>query len=600
MNKTKNDYTTMKNIKFILHNLWNWDKRMLVFSTLQIPIAVLLPLLATVMSSIVVRFVSEGKSITELLLSILLLSAVMLFLYLSRNILIARIDWKAFSNRFKYMILCAQKQMDTDFENISSYDGQSKSMKARGAISSNESGTQQIIPILVEFITNILGIFIYSAIVITLNPFVLLVLIITTLADYGISLSYNKWHHKNKDNWVVSDRKLFYINSKAGDFSSAKDIRLFNMVGWFKEKYDVSLKERVEWQDKILRRTIARDIATVILTFIRDGLALGYLLYSVIYLSMDASSFVLFFGLITQFSNWILGLFSSASRLNLASLSIADLRQYLDMTDKLNRDEGLPIPKETCSLRFENVSFAYPDSSVDIIHDLSFTIKEGEKVAVVGTNGSGKSTLVKLLSGLYTPREGTIYANNRDIRLFNIKEYYSLLSAVYQNIHILPVSIAKNISLSIEEKTDESRLYDSLKMADFYDKVMSYSNKENQLLLKSVVDDAVELSGGEVQKLALARALYKQGAIIILDEPTAALDPIAEDFIYQQYNNLTKGRTSLFISHRLSSTKFCDTILLLENGKIIERGTHDELLNLGGKYFEMFKIQSQYYEVNKQ
>jgi ABC-type multidrug transport system fused ATPase/permease subunit len=291
----------------------------------------------------------------------------------------------------------------------------------------------------------------------------------------------------------------------------------------------------------------------------------------------------------------IMDVVNGFSQLNEASLSICYLREFLDMPDATNRSKGAKLPDSAVEIEFDDVTFADPAAESNAVNGVSFKIKKGEKIAVVGKNGAGKTTLVKLLSGLYKPSGGKIKINGTEVPEFNRDEYFSLIAAVFQDIYLFPVSFAQNVALCEEKDIDIIKFNRSIEFAGLREKLNSLPDGKDTMLLKGVLDNAIELSGGEKQKLALARALYKGGSLLILDEPTAALDPIAENEMYLKYNEFTRGQTSVFISHRLSSTRFCDRIFYVDEGKIVETGSHDELMTLNGKYAEVFDIQSHYY-----
>ena len=250
-------------------------------------------------------------------------------------------------------------------------------------------------------------------------------------------------------------------------------------------------------------------------------------------------------------------------------------------------------PLEIC---FSHVSFSHPGGDKRILDDVSFTLHAGEHTALVGINGAGKSTIVKLICGLYQPTEGNITINGIPLGSLNPAQYYKAIAAVFQDPFALSFSIAENVSCSPLEETDRNRCREALIRAGLWEKIASLPQKEETYLGKDMADDGITLSGGEMQKLMMARALYKNCHLLLLDEPTAALDAISENKMYETYSTLLKNKTALFISHRLASTRFCDTILFLENGKIKECGTHDELIALGGSYAHMFEVQSQYYQ----
>ena len=253
----------------------------------------------------------------------------------------------------------------------------------------------------------------------------------------------------------------------------------------------------------------------------------------------------------------------------------------------------------TYEIRLENVSFHYPESDADIIHNLSLIIHPNEKLAIVGLNGAGKTTLVKLICGLLSPSEGRVLLNGDDISDFNRNKYYELFSAVFQDFSILDVTIAEEIA-QCKDDIDYQKIKECIDYAGLSDTINKLPQGLNTHIGREVYLDGVLLSGGQMQRLMLARALYKNGPILLLDEPTAALDPLAESEIYQKYSDMANNKTSLFISHRLASTMFCDRIILIKDGGINEEGSHEDLLKLNGEYAKLFEVQSRYYKQGKE
>ncbi len=419
---------------------------------------------------------------------------------------------------------------------------------------------------------------------------------VLTLANYAVNRRNTVWLHKHKGHWVPADRKMTYLQTKASDFQAAKDVRLYSMASWFRQLFERFFAERKIWWKKSEQYGMAVDLCSAAITLVRDGIAYLVLIYQAVSGALSVADFVLYFGLITQYSNWLVGIFQSYNTLYATSLDFCDLREFLDWKDEFHHGPGVPVPEQAPEIVLQNVGYRYPGNSENTLKGINLTIRPGEKIAVVGLNGAGKTTLVKLLCGLYRPTEGEITVAGHPIRDYGIDEYYAMFSVIFQDILFMPVSIAQNIALKETRDIDREKIGEVLKLSGLYEKVQSLPEKEDTLLLKSIVDGAVDLSGGERQKLALARALYQNGPVMILDEPTAALDPIAEHEMYQKYNELTKESTSVFISHRLSSTRFCDRILFMEHGEIVEEGSHDALMRAGGKYADLFRVQSQYYQ----
>ena len=337
------------------------------------------------------------------------------------------------------------------------------------------------------------------------------------------------------------------------------------------------------------------------MAFVRNGAAYAYLIALVINKGLSVSEFLLFFSAVGGFSSWVTGILKNLNTLHKQSLELSTVRECLEYPEPFKFEEGEHItaePDRRYELRLEDVSFRYPGAEKFTLEHINLTLHPGEKLAVVGLNGAGKTTLIKLMCGFYDPTEGRVTLDGKDIRDYNRRDYYTLFSAVFQTFSLLAGTIKANVAQR-EDDIDMARVKDCIAKAGLTEKIESLPDGYDTKLERTIYEDATMLSGGETQRLMLARALYKNAPFVMLDEPTAALDPIAEADMYNKYNDMTKGRSSVYISHRLASTRFCDRIILIADGGIKEEGTHDELMAKGGRYAELFGVQSKYYKEEK-
>lgn len=488
--------------------------------------------------------------------------------------------------------LLTKKCMDTDYENNEKMENNNNLNKAREGVVATASYT----PVTVRStIQRTLELFTFSAILSVLDLRLVPIVILPSVAVYFIQHHKMSWVWNMSDNWQLSERQMAYINRAGADFTYAKDVRLFGMQEWFGKVFSRSFQERLSWYRQQDAWEFRHNLLMVFVRCSGKFAAYVYVIWLVVRGEIGVGDFVLYFNSVMRLSSAMDVWCDNISGYQWLSNNINYVRAYLETEDHTRREGGVALPSGACEIEFRNVGYTYFGAEKPVIKNLSFTLKAGEKLALVGLNGAGKTTVVKLMCGLYDPTEGEILLNKINVKEYNRKEYFKLFSTVFQDCTWLSASIAENITGQVKGCMDRARMFSCMKNAGIYEKVMSLPKKEETLLGKGVYEDAVDLSGGEKQKLALAKALYKDAPVLLLDEPTAALDAIAEQEMYLNYVGFSKGKTSLFISHRLASTRFCDRIMLLVDGRVAECGSHDELMAFGGEYAKLFKIQSSYY-----
>lgn len=415
----------------------------------------------------------------------------------------------------------------------------------------------------------------------------------TCICQFFLLKTLNKKIRENLDKRSKFRTKFDYFYKMSKNTAASKDIRLYGFQDYFIKSLADALYAIEKTISKYTHQAAAFDAVTALLNLVREAIAYAYLIYLVTKGKLTVSDFVFYFGIITGFSNWVVNLVYSYSQIERCCNECGAYRKYIE-TEDTSQNGSIFSDERVESITFSNVSFRYPSSEKDTLKNINLKFKNGEKIAIVGENGAGKTTLIKLLCGLYNPTGGVISVNSTDAASILKDSYFDLFSVIFQDYYFLPMTIAQNITADIDY--DKEKLYSAFKKAGIADKIDTLENKENALMDKEVYKSAVDFSGGEKQKLLLAKAIYKNAPVLILDEPTAALDPIAENELYLKYSKLTEGKLSFFISHRLSSTRFCDRILFLSDGKIAEEGTHDELMALKGAYYKMYQIQSYYYK----
>lgn len=596
--KKKPKYGMGRNVAFMLRTSWKMHDRSIAFLALATALAGAgTGIVQLFITPVVLDKVENAGTLSELLAAILDFTGLLLLFalltgYLSKAVFISRIHVRTQLIGDLHYKLCV-----TSYPNQEDPEMLKMGKKAFRACSDNTSATEVIWATLSELLKSLLVFGVYLTVLSSLDPLLMAAVAVTSVAGYLVNKRINEWGYRHREEQAGFENRVYYICEKARDVKLAKDVRLFGMKAWLDDLYDISRRALLGFVERREKTYLWANVVDAVLALLRNGLTYGYLIHMALSQGLPVSEFLLYFTAASGFSTWVTQILERVSELHKQSLDISVIREFLEWPEpfRFEGGEDVPLNAGAYELKLEGVSFRYPGAEEDVLHKVDLTIAPGEKLAIVGLNGAGKTTLVKLLCGFYDPTEGRVLLNGKDIRDFDRRQYYRLFSAVFQDFSVMEATLGENVSQEMDLQ-DEARVWDCLEKAGLAERVRAMPQGLSTHIGRQVFEDGIELSGGELQRLMLARALYKDGPVLVLDEPTAALDPIAENDIYQKYSGMTAGRTSLFISHRLASTRFCDRILFLADGGIAEEGTHQSLLEKNGRYAQLFQIQSRYYQ----
>ncbi len=596
--KRKPKYGLFSSVAYIYRILWQTERGLAFTGLFTVPVTVVLSALSLYTPSAVLRALSSQKGFSYVAQVILGLLLAKLCFDLANTVI-----WQKISGA-EHLVLMQLIYMYNYYQRMRddylSYDVQMMKLDERGnaAIRDNHTAGVHFPMDFANLAGTILNFILFGSVISLLNPVIVLLLLAGSAINYAVGAWERRKNWETQDIRNKLDKKIKYTTlGISNNFCWAKDIRLYHMQDGLHERFMrlYGMAKSEKW--KCERRSVLAAIVGFLIVLVRDGAAYGFLIGKVAAGELTAASFVLYFSAMTSMSGLMGRILWTINRVLDGALEVSDFREGLETDGKLNHGKGIPVPKKAFSIEFRHVSFRYPKGEKKVLDDVSFTIKAGEKVALVGVNGAGKTTLTRLMCGLLLPDEGEILLDGHTLYEYNRDEMYTLFGLIPQSYSILPCSIAKNIAcVGEDEEIDSKRLEKSIEQAGLAEKIAALPLGVNTPLGRELSNDGIELSGGETQKLLLARLLYKNPLFLILDEPTAALDPIAEDQVYHQYGEITKETTSVFISHRLASTRFCDRIFLLDGANFAEVGTHEELMAAGGKYRELFDVQSKYYK----
>lgn len=599
--KFTEDYS---NLKKCLRQVHSFDRDLLKITIIVSLLEAFIPYVPFLLISYLLDGLSKNQKLSELLI-VSACTVVVLFLM---NLVRGRLNyaiWPHTENSNDMMDgLYAEKTLNMDYQQLDS----EKINDLRTRIQNDRNwggGIYGMIPQLQGCLSGLFGLF--TAIILVVPIFIrghfyqrYESIIFLLFAIVLITLS--SWFQKNTAEKELKIREGFDFGSGRSSFllrggityREGKDVRIYGA----KKLIKASLKE--EKKDIMVQQISNLEARAGAFDGAISGLLLGGAFMFVVLQAMDgkvsAGSVVLFATSIYRFSESIKSLAKSYSEITVNAKRMQSSFSYHDIPDVLKKGKR-PVPKDLSDLTIElkDVSFHYPSGNQEVLSKVSLTLRPGDQMAIVGKNGSGKSTLIKLLCRLYEPTSGTILLNGIDIGEYDYDEYLKLFSVVFQDFKLLPLSLGRN--LSTNAVYDKSRAEECLRRAGFHQRFKSMKGGLETPLYHDMEEDGIELSGGEGQKVALARALYKDAPFVVLDEPTAALDPVSEYEIYTGFQNMVEGKTAVFISHRLSSCRFCKEIIVLDHGRIIQQGSHEELVEAKDSlYYELWQAQAKYYQ----
>ena len=591
----KTDYKIIPLIKRMLDVVAKEDKKQFFRVACLTIFAGIYPFMSVVLPKLAIGTLEQfGKdAVKPLVIVLLVYLAIAGLCGFMNNYLTQVISAENMRIRLRYIIRCSEKIQNMDYKNVEDSTFWEKYDKAMNAGNNNAEGIEGLYNHLAKLPAMTITLIGMCVIGMTLSPFVVLALVLHVIVIMWVSAKVHDLEYAKKEDIAKASRRMRYFRNTTQDFTFGKDIRIFDLRQRILDNYKSEINAYVGVKRMLANKKFWLGGASLLTLLLTNVVMYGILIEKT-YNGMPISSFTMYVALITSLMALMIEYGEYMTFIRNEGEYVND---YFRLIDAPLITEGEQSPKidGQVEIVFDHVTFRYPNTDVDIYKDFSFTIHKGERLAIVGINGAGKSTLVKLICGLYEPNEGHIYINGIDIREWNKQALYDLYSTVFQDFNILAFTLRENVTCK-NENSDDDKVREVLERVGLGKKLSSLDKGLDQMMLKVIDEQGTDFSGGERQKLAIARALYKDAPMIIMDEPTAALDALAEAEIYESFSSLVEGKTAIYISHRLASTKFCDKIALFDKDGVKEYGTHEELMEKQGLYYDMFVVQGKYYQ----
>lgn len=598
--KKKEKSNVLENIKYVLKSVHKNERGFLGINFISVLITSVYSFVPAYALKVIIDSLNtknnSSDSIRSTVIKVALILGIALLMNLIRNG-IDKIAWvRIVRLRSKLILELNEKTMRFDYETLEKNDTQDLIEKASNALGGNWIGYEGMYNYLKNILINLFSAIIACSIIFTAHFSLIFIILAIAILKY---ITKNKVYAKDKkeywDKLAPYNRKKNYVNNISNNYTISKDLRLYRMGKFIKKEEALVHLETYALLKQSQKRIFRLDVFLIIVTIIQELAVYAILIYQVAKGFILPGVFTLMLASVQKLSSQLTYLFSNLAEMEYCSRQVNDLRKMMAFEDEKVKHRISISKSKTYTLEFRHVYYKYYKADEYTLKDISFTIHPNEKIALVGYNGAGKTTITKLMMGLYHPTQGEILLNGENIEKYNQNEYYALFAPVFQETNCFNFDIGENVAMQFSNDVDIQKATDALMIAGLMEKVNTLPDRIKTILMKDLDEKGIELSGGELQKLGLARAVYKNAPIIILDEPTSALDALAEYKMYNNFNQIIQQSSAVYISHRLSSTHFCDKIILLKEGKIAEIGTHQELMQNKKDYYALFQLQAKYY-----
>lgn len=585
----------IKGLLFFIKFSWQHEKKYLIYRILNQFVSSMIPIVAVIMPRYIINELMEQQRVAYICLYIGILAGYTF----AASAISSWLSWTGFTHRIKisqaFDMFMHEKTVNADYADIESSRYLEMKEKAEKFLFGNWKGFSFVLDMAIEIIGKSFTLIGVIAVIASLNPLIVLLFVALVLISSYVEARVQRKQADMRLKLTPIERRTVYYAQVLEDFSYGKEIRVNGLGRWLMQRENEHWKYGYDTYVKSNALGIKSGVFGSFTNLVQQAVSYGYLVAQVLANSITIGDFSMYAGGVAAFSGAMRGVMQNIIEVSEYRKYYDAIEEYLDIPAKMRNNKRLPLPEGVHEIEFRGVSFSYPGQSGDALKNINITIRPGQKLSIVGENGAGKTTFVKLLCRIYDPTDGMILLDGTDIRDIDYDEYMTLFSTVFQDYKLYALSLKDNVALAESDTVSDAEVEFFLRRAGFGEKLDSLKDGVHTLVYRNFDDEGFEPSGGEGQKIALARALFKKAPIVILDEPTAALDPRAEHEVYQRFNDLISGKTAVFISHRLSSARFCDEIAVFKNGEIIETGSHDDLMIANGQYAELFAMQADYY-----